>query len=359
MTPPARFLPPPGTCESLADIVPRFGGSLVIHTAASRVEYQLPEHATAELREFLRPLASINSPPTYVARLPGGRVFGSGIVLSPDGQSLARDVSVDFGKPFADHWLLTYPRIKPAQSLRGTAAVVATTLGSGYSHWLLEELPRLLALPRGGRETLIAHRATPVQRAALELSGFPGAVLSPGRFSHYACEELIIPSLIGEAGHPTPQSIALLREFTAQLIREKSSGLGERLYVTREKSQRRRITNEPALWSPLQEAGFTKVILEDLGWAEQINAFRHARVIVAPHGAGLANLAFCQPGTKVVELFQRSYVHWTYWQLASLLGLDYRPVVGAGPEPLTHTRASNRLDFAANVSEVLVKISEQ
>lgn len=356
MTPPASYLPPPERCELLATIVARHGGVWRTRAPASLVEYALPSHATEEVREFLRAHATVHVPEGFVANLPGGRVFGSGMVLSPDGRSVARDVSLDYGKTEADHWLLTYQKIKPPLPLRGSVAVIATTLGSGYAHWLLEELPRLLTLPPRECETTIAHAVTPYQRAALALAQLPDVILTPKRFSHYACEQLLVPALQGANGHPTPFSVALVREFAAPLGGSGTRGFGEKLYLTRENARRRKISNEPALWARLRAAGFARVALEELSWAEQIAAFRAARVIVAPHGAGLANLVFCAPGTRVVELFNRDYVHWTYGQLASLLALDYRPLVSAGPGPVKQTLAGNRLDIAADVSAVMTAI---
>jgi len=92
--------------------------------------------------------------------------------------------------------------------------------------------------------------------------------------------------------------------------------------------------------------------LEELTWAQQITAFRAAKIIVAPHGAGLANLVFCQSGTKVIELLHRSYVSPLYWQLAALKDVDYRPVVPSGNAPLAQKLEANRLDIDADVAHV-------
>lgn len=356
MTKPIAYLPPPENCELLAVIVARHGGALVTCAAATTIDYILPAHAAPEVRAFLRDRATVRAASGFLATLPGGRIFGSGNVLSPDGRSVARDVSLDFGKSDADHWLLTYKKIKPPALVLGPVAVVATTLGSGYGHWLLEELPRMLTLPPRAGVRLIAHATTPFQRAALALGQLPDEVITPKNFSHYACEQLIVPSLQGANGSPTTQSVALVREFTEPLGRQVEARWGERLYISRQNARRRKLSNEAALWPALAAAGFTRVVLEELSWAEQIAAFRAAKVIVAPHGAGLANLIFCDPGTRVVEIFNRDYVHWNYWQLASLLGLDYRPVVSAGEGPVTHKLASNRVDIEADIGAVLANL---
>lgn len=329
--------------------------SRITHAGARElfIDYPLPVNASAEMQRFLEPLKTLPSAPDFIARLPGGRVFGPGVVLTPDGRSLARDVSEDFGKPFEQHWLLTYAKIRPAVRVPGSTAVVAVTLGDGYCHWLLEELPRLLLLTGEQADSgLIAHTRAPFIREAFALGRFSGRLLDARRYSHFECEKLVIPSLIGRSGHPTPRVAELLMEFTAPL-RGPTSGLGERLYISREKAGRRRVTNEAELWQQLEPRGFTRIFLEDLSWKDQINAFAQAKVIVAPHGAGLANLVFCRPGVRVVEFFSRAYINPCFWRLAGVRGLDYRPVVFKSGEPLACDPKANRQDIPADINAIL------
>ncbi|MBC8010793.1 MAG: glycosyltransferase family 61 protein, partial [Burkholderiales bacterium] len=112
----------------------------------------------------------------------------------------------------------------------------------------------------------------------------------------------------------------------------------------------------------LAARGFATVCLEELGWAEQIAVFRRARVVVAPHGAGLANLAFCAPGTRVVELVGRAYFNPVFWRLAALRGLDYRPVLaraegGAAAGQIREDRSENKRDLTADVGAVLTALA--
>jgi capsular polysaccharide biosynthesis protein len=65
--------------------------------------------------------------------------------------------------------------------------------------------------------------------------------------------------------------------------------------------------------------------------AEQAKVFAEADVIVATHGAALANLCFASPGSTVIELFAPDYVNVCYWALAQRVpGLRYRYLVGEG-----------------------------
>ena len=363
------YLPPPVRCEPLAEMAARFGGSVTERGREPLVHahsYALPSRAPEELMRYFSALQTVEPGPELIARLPGGRVYGSGIVLAPDGSSLARDVSPDFGSSPYGHWLQTYDRIRPPVRIEGAVAVIAVNLGSGYAHWLLEELPRLLVLAPEERRSLIAHGgASFIDDAFAFAFGESGNPLSSrvarvGRHTHFECEQLIVLGLVGRPGEPTPRVVELLSEFTAPLRRETGmtpSAHGERLYITREGAARRRVTNEGALWPKLEARGFQKLRLETLSWTEQINAFAQAREIVAPHGAGLANLVFCQPGTRVVEFFNRAYVNPYFWRLAALAGLDYRPVVSRAPAdddtPPTCTREAGRLDIEADIGEVI------
>jgi hypothetical protein len=47
--------------------------------------------------------------------------------------------------------------------------------------------------------------------------------------------------------------------------------------------------------------GFSMHTLEGMTPRAQMQLFQNADFIVAPHGAGLANLLFCAPGTKIIE----------------------------------------------------------
>jgi capsular polysaccharide biosynthesis protein len=74
--------------------------------------------------------------------------------------------------------------------------------------------------------------------------------------------------------------------------------------------------------------------------------------VVAPHGAGLANIVFCQRGTQVVEFFNRAYVNGCYWRLATVQGLDYRPIVSAGAGSLELELSANPLDIDLSISDL-------
>ena len=52
----------------------------------------------------------------------------------------------------------------------------------------------------------------------------------------------------------------------------------------------------------MKNNGFKIVKLSELSFEEQVMTFRNADTIVGLHGAGFANLVFCTPSTKIVEI---------------------------------------------------------
>ena len=67
--------------------------------------------------------------------------------------------------------------------------------------------------------------------------------------------------------------------------------IGRRLYVRRG-AAKRAVLNEDDVLAMLEPRGFEAVVMDDRSVSEQAGIFASASVIVAPHGAALANLVF-------------------------------------------------------------------
>jgi capsular polysaccharide biosynthesis protein len=288
-----------------------------------------------------------------VVMLAGGRVYDAGIVLTPDGATVVRDLTRNFGcRGDGRHWLQNYRWMEPPVPVAGRTAVVAVNLGKGYAHWLLEELPRWLSLRDDDAENVIAHGRAPFIGEVCALAGFKQRVVPATRHGHWVCETLVILPVV-EPGDA--RTVATLNTF-AFSQKTPVSGFGEKLYITRENATRRRVRNEGELWAQLERRGFVKLSLETMPWRGQVAAFSAARTVVSPHGAGLANVVFCRPGTRVVEFFNRSYVNPCFEQWARAAGLDYRAVVPAGEGAVGAARSANREDIAADVAGVVAAL---
>jgi capsular polysaccharide biosynthesis protein len=112
------------------------------------------------------------------------------------------------------------------------------------------------------------------------------------------------------------------------------------------------VANEAALVDFLAEAGFVNVFLEELDVGEQIRLFRGAEIIVGAHGAGLTNILFCRPGTKLLELFPTGGLHASsFIRMASLLGLEYAFFCGAAVRNVRSKRNPRSADIDCDMTE--------
>ncbi|MBI4553232.1 MAG: glycosyltransferase family 61 protein, partial [Candidatus Latescibacteria bacterium] len=104
----------------------------------------------------------------------------------------------------------------------------------------------------------------------------------------------------------------------------------------------------------LRRFGFEKHVLRGLSVKEQAALFASATVVIAPHGAGLANLVFCSPGTKVIELFSPSWPQPTYWELSHCLGLDYYYLIGRSDGAPVHPNPKwvPKPDYSVNLNSL-------
>jgi hypothetical protein len=103
------------------------------------------------------------------------------------------------------------------------------------------------------------------------------------------------------------------------LSRRKPRRGGQRLYLRRR--GQRRVSNDQEIESLLHKQGFSMHELEGMSPAEQIDLFRDADVIVTPHGAGMANLLFCAPGTRVLEITPAAEYRSGFVEMSGKLGL--------------------------------------
>ncbi|MGD1095465.1 MAG: glycosyltransferase 61 family protein [Bryobacteraceae bacterium] len=93
-----------------------------------------------------------------------------------------------------------------------------------------------------------------------------------------------------------------------------------RLLVVR-KGPIRRIHNLEQVQIFLSRYGFETVCLEGMTIRDQILLFQGAEFIISPHGAGLANLLFSEPGTKVIELMPSAEMRPFFWLISEKLDL--------------------------------------
>jgi capsular polysaccharide biosynthesis protein len=264
-------------------------------------------------------------------------VVGSdGVVYCPLTRTAVAESMRSWTTAVEEHPVLAAPGLPPAAALPGCSLNLALLSGDGFYHFLVEGLPRLW-LARGQR-TQVRHvlvNGTPgsfhekwLGRAGIDAANL---VHMPG-LAHHRCEQLLFTNYLMRDYQPTPWILAALR---ALLQAPAPAAPGKRrLWLSRADARSRQPAWESALLARLP--GFERVTLSGLAPAEQIALMAEAAVVAGPHGAGLANLVFCAPGTKVVEIFPDTNRQPIYGRLANVASLPYAWAVadfGAAAEP--------------------------
>jgi|GEM_PF-6384879 capsular polysaccharide biosynthesis protein len=313
-----------------------------------RAPLLLPEDH-ADLPERITPAA----PPLLLARLEGA-IFdpGSGVIaptpetvlFEPDTMWPVRVNHIELGganssgRGAATDWPFEPSRARPLDGAYVVLGLIRSDYLSTWYHWLIEHLPRLHLLSDFSSlrnlPVLTAAPTTEAQRESLAALGLtPRRIVAlPAEGGPVRPEVGYLPAPIGVHSSVSPEATGWLAETVLDRLGLRNIKAEALIYVRR-RIPPRAVANDDELSSHLAAAGFDIVASETLGFAQQVQRYRRARVVVSAHGAGLANTVFCRPGTVVVELTSlahgaRPSLNMIYANLSASRGLVHVFCVG-------------------------------
>ena len=197
-----------------------------------------------------------------------------------------------------------------------------------YYHWMIQAIPSMdlsiRALSHGSSAILALPPLSGWQERSLQLLGLsklPRLTLDRNlqyRFASASYSEFLNGSVAFDVSLTALGTFRRLREAV-----HRTATAHDCIYVARTDSEQRVALNEPGLIRLLEEMGFGIVVPGTLSIDEQINAFRAARLVIGTHGAGMSNIAFCDPGTVVYELLPQYYANPCINKLAQAAKLHY------------------------------------
>lgn len=272
-------------------------------------------------------------PRLTVAELPGGRVLGTHRAVVTARGDLVDEVSRYFDTTSPrQHPMFLKPTVPRPVEIEGRVGVLAARGDWMYFHFLMDVLPRLELLSQAQGIARPDHWYVPqssrFQRELMELLGIDRRrIIDAALHPHIRAECLVVASVPSMLDQKPPWVIRYLRSQLLDAVGATSDRApSRRLYVSRGPSaNNRRVRNEAALLEFLRPRGFEVIDPGTMSVAAQIRTFADAAVVIAPHGAGLTNLVFASPGSRVIELFPSGTALPDYWRIAAAVpGLDYR-----------------------------------
>lgn len=238
----------------------------------------------------------LNAAPAIVGRLPRA-------ALCHDSAS----------RNFAHFMMLMLPRIVLMDAACTDMPIIipdmpdyATVANVGMRHELLADLPTVLPLSKGNRYLPLGPGVWEVEDLSLISIGAQRWDLVLHRTVSAAFSAIAAAAL---AGRPAD-----------------APALPKRIYLSRQGASRRRVANHDAVEALLATHGFTTVRMETLDFREQAALFAGAEAVVAPHGAGLANILFNDGRAGVVELYVEDDPQYHFALCATARGCRYVPL---------------------------------
>jgi len=179
---------------------------------------------------------------------------------------------------------------------------------TGYGHFLLEVIPKLMLLDRAPAGIEIA---TSVPQSATFDAMVGSLGVAPFRIRHFHvpvfCRRAFLPDRLVHLD----QSIHPLAREAFERIRalgnSSATPRAERVFISRSRFRRRRLTNESQIEALFERHGFRIVHPELLPIDEQIAVFSTATMIAGLGGSAMHNTVFTDPDAKVLIISARQW----------------------------------------------------
>jgi len=213
--------------------------------------------------------------------------------------------------------------IRPRKERKMISGMFVVLSNRSYFHWLIDDLPRFLnAYERSSQKNVIVH-PSPRKYVSNVLE-----VLSPTRIVYKSVALVEHISFIS-AGciDPLPRlmDVQRLKNFSKLFDLSQLEPKGTKIFVSRRFGPSRNKLEE-YFEDLAKKSDFQIVHFENASLQEQIAIFSKASMIVASVGAALANIVWCQPGTKIYGIYDHNWNDDSPRDLCALLDLNFEKV---------------------------------
>jgi hypothetical protein len=200
--------------------------------------------------------------------------------------------------------------------------------GNHY-HWVTEVLTRLFLLKNElHKYVLILPENAYIKNIGKALLDYLD--LHPGDIIYIKPTELIYLNKVqfinhvALTGYTNDKILGEIKKTIDSKIHIHKSLYSKKIYITRANSKYRKVLNEADVISLLTTRGYEIISFDNISLHDQINICRQANIMISMHGAGLTNMIFMTPGSKILE-FRRNkiYQNQCYWHLADALKHQY------------------------------------
>lgn len=213
----------------------------------------------------------------------------------------------------------------------------------GYFHWTSDTLPKILIINNFFKNIkLMLPYNLNIKFVRESLNFFKVKfVFAKKNYKYYGKNIYYIKELY-PSGSPRLQILNKLRKkFKFE------NNVYKRLYISRAKSKRRRLSNESEVIKVLKKYNFNVLYSEKLNFKDQIKIFSSAKFVVGLHGAGLSNIVWMKKNSFLFELKPENEKYLNcYFNLSDLLSIKYNYILCKKKEFFKSSKTS---DYSVDV----------
>jgi capsular polysaccharide biosynthesis protein len=226
-------------------------------------------------------------------------------------------------------------KLHPPKTLPGrTLNLCSANAVTNFFHYVVDSVSRMELVRRAGftwddfDQILLPRFSSPTSREVDAAIQFPAdKIIRIGRREQYLCETLIQPSFPGPVASTPPWVLDFYRKLFPTDVKTR----GRKLFFPRKGNRHPR--NGGEIEALMKARGFETI--EPTATPDLRQRMSEATHIVAVHGACLANLIFCAPGTRVLEIMpteiSRYYNRAFYHTMCASGQMPYGAVIGQSP----------------------------
>lgn len=237
------------------------------------------------------------------------------------------------------------PRVKIKKDGK-LLALIQDSSENNFSHWLLDILPRLKIFEQNYSIEEIDYFLFPelkysFQYETLKILNIPiHKILSDVKNRHVEAETLFVTDHPWYKEGYVHDEMVNMPEWIITWLREKFlyhaeyKNLSDKIYIDRSDSlfNHCKIINSDEVWEFLKKKDFVKIKLTEISFKNQIGLFNSANTIIGAHGAGLSNIIFSNPNTKIIEFKPKKYPNKFFPRVSKINNLNYHKIVSKNLE---------------------------
>lgn len=287
----------------------------------------------------------VNVSGVYYMALQDAAMVGRGVIVYNNKVLLESAIfQMEYlNKLLVNHKIISALVKKPTKQF-GKVIPLLNKLSNNYYHWTTESLTRLAAFIEYSGEDyhdydiiIAADAPSFVRESLIALFGIRPDKIIP--WQNTDCGRLEKCVLISYPFIRTEQTVmtnvynlplyTLLNKISLKNLPSPSLA-PTYIIISRANVNQRKLLGEDTLKEYFAHIPFQIIHTEKMGYVEQVYAFRNAKLVIAPHGAGLINLVYATQKPLVIELFptiRKIRDAGAYHQVAREMNIDYHLLV--------------------------------